>query len=405
MIQCNSMHPSEGIYCAKSKALDGKKIVLGITGSIAAIQSFELARELMRHGAKVYPVMSQDATKFITATALHFATGNEVVVDIDGRTQHVSYMGEYEGHADLLLISPCTSNTISKIATGICDTSVTTMAAVAMGTEVPVIIVPAMNLAMYENPAVQRNVEFLKSVGVSFVGPEIAGKKARNADSQEIVEAVIATLGDHKLSGKRVLVIGGATQEKIDDVRLISNISSGESALELAIAARRQGADVELWHAAMSASIPNFLNVTKFTSVSDLLRLISDEKQYDLVLVPAALSDYGLAKLDGKLSSDLTDVSLKLIKLPKVLPLLRKSAKFLVGFKAECVGGEELIERAKCRLDEYALDLIVANNIYDVTDGHTKSVLIQKDGQKVFFEGTKKELANVILDNAVEHLQ
>lgn len=153
------------------------------------------------------------------------------------------------------------------------------------------------------------------------------------------------TLGDHKLSGKRVLVIGGATQEKIDDVRLISNISSGESALELAIAARRQGADVELWHAAMSVSIPNFLNVTKFTSVSDLLRLISDEKQYDLVLVPAALSDYGLAKLDGKLSSDLTDVSLKLIKLPKVLPLLRKSAKFLVGFKAECVGGEELIER------------------------------------------------------------
>ena len=218
------MHPSKGIQYTKSRILEGKKIILGVTGSIAAVQAFELSRELMRHGADVHVAMTQDAEKFITAVSMHFATGNEVTTEIDGRTQHVSFLGEYEGQADLLLISPCTSNTISKVAAGICDTSVTTMACVALGTKVPLMIVPAMNLAMYENPAVQRNVEFLKGAGVTFVGPDISGKKAKNAGTQEIVEAVITKLGKNRLAGKKLLVIGGAAREMIDDVRVISNI-------------------------------------------------------------------------------------------------------------------------------------------------------------------------------------
>lgn len=400
--QCNGMHPSKGIQYTKSRILEGKKIILGITGSIAAVQAFELSRELMRHGADVHVVMTDDAEKFITATSMHFATGNEVTTEIDGRTQHVEFLGEYEGQADLLLISPCTSNTISKIAAGICDTSVTTMACVALGTKVPVMIVPAMNLAMYENPAVQRNVEFLKEAGVSFVGPNISGKKAKNADFKEITEAVIIKLEKNKLKGKKVLVIGGASREMIDDVRVISNISSGETALELALAARRQGAETELWHASMAVSIPDFIKSRKFTSVNDLVEMISEETSYDIVIVPAALSDYAPKRQEGKISSDEEEITLTLTKLPKVLPKLRKSAKFLAGFKAESTG--DLIKKAEARMNEYSLDMIVANNIHDVSEKETKSIIIFKDKRETF-TGSKAELAEKIIEGIAEHME
>ncbi len=401
--QCNNMHPSKGIQYTKSRILEGKKIILGVTGSIAAVQSFELSRELMRHGADVHVVMTHDAEKFITATSMHFATGNEVTTEIDGRTQHVAFLGEYEGQADLLLISPCTSNTISKIAAGICDTSVTTMACVALGTNVPLMVVPAMNLAMYENPAVQRNVEFLKDAGVTFVGPNISGKKAKNADSQEIVEAVITKLGKNRLKGKKVLVIGGAAREMIDDVRVISNISSGETAVELAAAAKREAAEVELWHASMTVCIPDFINSKRFSSVEDLIKMIS-QQQYDIILVPAALSDYAPVKQKGKISSDEEQITLTLTKLPKVLPKLRKSAKFLAGFKAESTGGEELIKKAEVRMNEYSLDMIVANNIHDVSEKETKSIIIFKDKRETF-EGSKAELAERIIEGITEHME
>ena len=398
------MHPSKGIQYTKSRILEGKKIVLGITGSIAAVQSFELSRELMRHGADVHVVMTHDAEKFITPTSMHFATGNEVTTEIDGRTQHVSFLGEYEGHADLLLISPCTSNTISKIAAGICDTSVTTMACVALGTEVPVMIVPAMNLAMYENPAVQKNVEFLKDAGVTFVGPKISGKKAKNADSKEIVEAVITKLGKNRLSGKKVLVIGGAAREMIDDVRVISNISSGETALELALAAKRQGAETELWHASMAVNVPSFINSKKFSSVNELIKMIPEGQAYDVILVPAALSDYAPLRQEGKISSDEEEITITLTKLPKVLPKLRKTAKFLAGFKAESTGGEELIKKAETRMSENSLDMIIANNIHDVSEGKTKSAIIFKDKIETF-EGSKAELAENIIERIAEHVE
>ena len=399
------MHPSKGIQYTKSRILEGKKIILGVTGSIAAVQAFELSRELMRHGADVHVAMTQDAEKFITAVSMHFATGNEVTTEIDGRTQHVSFLGEYEGQADLLLISPCTSNTISKVAAGICDTSVTTMACVALGTKVPVMIVPAMNLAMYENPAVQRNVEFLKGAGVTFVGPDISGKKAKNAGTQEIVEAVITKLGKNRLAGKKLLVIGGAAREMIDDVRVISNISSGETAVELALAAARQGAETELWHASMSVSVPDFIKSKKFESVNDLIKMIPDESEYDIVLVPAALSDYSPGRQKGKISSDEEQITLTLTKLPKVLPQLRRTARFLAGFKAESTGGEELIKKAKARMDENSLDMIVANNILDVSEGKTKSKIILKDGTIETFEGSKAELAERIIESIAEHIE
>lgn len=393
------MHPSKALSCTKSRLLNGKKIVLAITGSVASIQSFELSRELMRHGAQVHVVMTQDAVNFITPTSMHFATGNEITTAIDGRTQHVSFFGEYEGKADMLLISPCTANTISKVANGIDDTPVTTMATVAIGSKTPVVIVPAMNLAMYENPAVQRNIRLLKDMGVFFIGPNIVGKKAKNAETGEIVDSVISILGSNTLSGKKVLVIGGATREEIDDVRVISNVSTGESALYIALEAFHRGADVEIWHGSMSVSIPAHIPSKSFHTVEDLIRMIDDASSYDIILVPAALSDYAPIKSCGKISSDLDEITITLQKLPKVLPLLRKHAGILVGFKAETVSGTELISKAKGRLEAYNLDMIVANNVHDVCQNRTKAEIILCSGEIISFEGSKTDLANAIFEH------
>ena len=137
------MHPSESIKCTKSTILSGKRIVLGITGSISAVESLELARELIRHGAEVHAVMTPEALKIITQYSMEFATGNPVITEIDGKVQHVSLLGDFQDKADMLLVAPCTANTISKIAVGIDDTPVTTMATTAMGSNVPIMIAPA----------------------------------------------------------------------------------------------------------------------------------------------------------------------------------------------------------------------------------------------------------------------
>ena len=188
------MHPSESIRGMKSVRLKDKKIVLGITGSIAAVECLELARELIRHGADVHAVISPDGAKFITPWAMEFATGHPAIVELDGRVQHVDLLGDFPDRADLLLIAPCTANTISKVSTGIDDTPVTTMATIALGTGVPVLIAPAMHASMFHNPFVQENIERLGGVGVGFIGPRMEGKKAKIADNEEIVAGVIRTL-------------------------------------------------------------------------------------------------------------------------------------------------------------------------------------------------------------------
>jgi len=397
------MHPSEGIRSAKSTALQGKRIVLGITGSIAAVECFELARELIRHGAEVRAVLSPEARKLVTPDAMWFATGHEAIVELDGRTQHVDLLGGYEDHADLLLVAPCTANTLSKMALGIDDTPVTTMATVAIGGRIPVLVAPAMHLAMYEHPAVQRNMAALREMGVELVGPTIVGKKARVASVGEIVEAVLRRLGPGDLRGTRVLVIGGASEEPIDAVRVVTNRSTGETAVRLAEAAYRRGAEVELWAGRTSVPVPAHLKLRRFRTVGDLLAMAA-EVDHDAVLVPAALSDYAPRPAEGKIPSGHAGLDLHLDPLPKVLPALRPRARVLVGFKAETgVPGDELIKRARSRLDEHRLDLIVANDLADVREGATAASLVSADGVGRY-EGTKAGLADRVLDEVLKRL-
>ncbi|MDD1771102.1 MAG: bifunctional phosphopantothenoylcysteine decarboxylase/phosphopantothenate--cysteine ligase CoaBC [Methanomassiliicoccales archaeon] len=394
------MHPTDGLRGTKSHKLLGRKIVLGITGSIAAVECFELARELIRHGADVHAVLSDSAQDIVTPWAMAFATGNEVVEVIDWRVQHVSLLGNLPGRADLLLIAPSTANTISKIACGIDDTTVTTMATTALGSGVPILIAPAMHRAMYQNPAVQKNVETLKEMGIGLIGPRIEEGKAKVANIEEIVEAVIRRLGKNDLSGRMVLVIGGSSEEPIDEMRVITNKGSGETAVEIATAAYERGANVELWMGRANIHMPSFIETKRFSTIAGVLDL-ADGLKGDIVIVPAALSDFAPKQAEGKLPSESKDVVLRLCALPKVLDMLRDRSRVLVGFKAESgVTEAVLLSKASKRLKEAMLDLIVANDLKDVTAGGTKAFIVgAKRKRKV--AGTKAELANALVDEIV----
>jgi phosphopantothenoylcysteine decarboxylase/phosphopantothenate--cysteine ligase len=393
------MHPTDALRGMKSKSLEGKRIVLGITGSIAAVESFNLARDLIRHGAQVHAVLSEDAAKLVTPWSMEFATGNPVIEVIDGKVQHVSLLGDVEGRADLLLISPSTANTISKIACGIDDTPVTTMATVAIGSGTPVMIAPAMHLAMYKNPFVRKNLESLESAGIELVGPRIEGKKAKVAESDEIVSRVIRRIGKRDLIGKKVLIIGGSSEEPIDEMRVITNRGTGATGVHLGLAAFHRGADVELWMGRCQVPIPSYLDVKRFATMEDLLSLVKNSKKNDIVVVPAALGDYSPIASKGKIPSGRKELELVLKPLPKVLDALRPKSEVLVGFKAEHgIEERELIAKAKKRLEAVPLEMVVANDLKSVSLDSTKALMIKSKGKTARFEGSKSELADRVLD-------
>ena len=393
------MHPSEAITGTTSDLLKGRTIVLGITGSIAAVESFDLARDLMRHGARVVPVLTPEAQRLVTPCSLAFATGQEPIVELDGRAQHVSLLGDVQGRADLLLIAPATANTICKIACGIDDTPVTTMASVALGSGVPIVIAPAMHGAMFNNPMVAEGIERLRSAGVGFVGPRMEGRKAKIADREETVHAVIRRLSQGLMKGRRVLVIGGSSAEGIDDMRIVTNRGTGETAVALALAAYHEGADTELWMGRCTVPLPAFLRIRRFEAVGDLLAM-AEEVDHDLVLVPAALSDFTFDRERGKLPSEAKATALQLRSVPKVLPLLRERCPKVIGFKAESGLGEEgLIAEARASLKRYGLVAVAANDLKDVRTGFTRIVLVKARGRKVL-EGSKADVARMLIAEA-----
>ncbi|MHC1679919.1 MAG: bifunctional phosphopantothenoylcysteine decarboxylase/phosphopantothenate--cysteine ligase CoaBC [Methanomassiliicoccales archaeon] len=390
------MHPSEAIIGSLSSLLQGKKVVLGITGSIAAVECFELARDLMRHGATVIPVLTPEAQKLVTSYAMSFATGQEAITELDGRVQHVALMGDMAGRADLLLIAPSTANTISKIACGIDDTTVTTMATVALGSGVPILIAPAMHGAMFNNPMVAENIEKLKKAGVEFVGPRMEGKKAKIAVREEIVHAVIRKLSEGKMKGRRILIIGGSSAESMDDMRIVTNKGTGETAVELAKAAYHEGADVELWMGRCTVPLPSFIPIKRFEKLADLEEMISDI-DHDMVVVPAALSDFTFDRKKGKLPSEAKVTKLQLKSVPKMLPLIVKKCDKVIGFKAESgVKKEDLVKEAIESLNRNFLQAVVANDLKDVRPGSTKVVFVRSRYQAEM-EGTKGDVAHQLI--------
>lgn len=390
------MHPVNDIRGTASKALEGKRIVLGITGSIAAVECVKLARELARHGAEVIPVMTRAAVKIVHPDSIHFATGHEPIVELDGAVKHVELCGDSSSRADILLIAPATANTISKMAHGIDDTSVTTMASCALGTGMPVLVVPAMHASMYRHGIILENIEKLKGQGVLFIGPRMEERKAKMASQDDIVAGVFRAAGPGDLAGRKVLVIAGSTREPIDEVRYISNRSSGATGIALAMEAYRRGAEVEMW-AGEGLKCPGFAAAKTFGSVRDLERMAPKAKA-DIVLVPAAISDFTLKPMAGKAPSGKAR-KLSLEPAPKILSIMRRKGRILVGFKAEAgIPEAELVKRAKARMGQHGLDMMVANRMEDVKAHSTKAIVLRPGKKPEKYEGSKAGLAMLMFD-------
>ena len=396
------MHPADHIKGTKSDKLKGRKVVLGVTGSIAAVECVKLSRELIRHGAEVHVVMSRDAQAIIHPYAMEFASGRPVTTEIDGRVQHVSFCGDVPDKADLLLIAPATANTISKVACGIDDTPVTTFATTALGSGIPVIVVPAMHGTMIQHKAVMENIERLKGMGVHVVEPRMEESKAKMPDIDHIVSCAILVVGKNDLKGRRVLVIAGATEEPIDDIRVVTNKSSGETGVEMARAAYERGASVDLWMGRCDVEIPSFLKVTRYSTFNDLASLVKG-LDHDVVFFPAAVSDYSPVKADGKIPSDKDSVTVTLRRNPKLIDGIK--ARVVVGFKAQAKMGEEALVSEAKRLQERAkCTFVVANRIEDVQKGTTKVVVVAGGGAPHRLSGTKAQVADRVIDIVVRLL-
>ncbi len=393
------MHPIANIRGASSKLLAGKRIVLGVSGSIAAIKCVELARELTRHGAEVHAVMSKSAQGIITPASLEFGTGNPVITELTGAVEHVALLGDVPERADLLLIAPATANTVGKMAWGIDDTVVTTCATVAFGTGVPVVVAPAMHDAMMRNHPVQQNIETLTTkMGVTWVEPNVEEKKAKLADIGAIVDAVIHRLAVESgsfLAGKRCLVIGGATAEPVDAVRVLTNRSSGRSAVVLARELYRAGAEVDLFLGNSRYPVTPQVHEAVFNTHQELMDLVesTDFTKYSHIWMPAAIGDYSPVMDAGKIASEQEDLAIHLKPLPKVIERVRAAAPdaVLIAFKAEA-DAEHLIEKAQARMERYGAQFIVANTAASFSADATEVHLVAPDREVAVFTGDKEEV-------------
>ena len=394
------MHPADDLCGIKSKKLSKKRIVFGVTGSIAAVETVKLSRELIRHGADVIPVMTNAATKIIHPDALEFATSHKPIIELSGQTEHVFFCGLVKDPVDLLLICPCTANTLSKIAHGIDDTAVTTFATTAIGSGVPFVIVPAMHLSMYKHKVVQNNIEKCKELGITFIEPNIFQNKAKMPSIDEIVANVVINVGKQDLKEKNILIIGGATAEPIDDIRILTNKSSGKTAVSLANNAFERAANVEVWYGYAKETVPPYIPVKHFETIEDILRLLkSNKKTFDAIIVCAAIADYLPKKHKGKISSGKNKLTIECSPAPKIIQKIREVApkSKIIAFKVE-EDKKDLKEEAVKLLSKNNLDVVVANTISAFGADENEILIIDKKRKSITKKGKKEQLAGYIID-------
>jgi phosphopantothenoylcysteine decarboxylase/phosphopantothenate--cysteine ligase len=351
-----------------SSLFEKKRIILGVTGSIAAYKAVYLASFLTREGAKVYTVMTENASHFVTPLTFSTITGERCIKSLFDSTETKIHHIELVKEADIFLIAPATANFISKAAWGIADDALTTSLLVA---ECPIVIAPAMNTKMYLNSTVQENLEKLVSKGFYIVKPK-KGKLAcgevgvgKMAEPDEIISFLKELLSTSlKLKGKKFLVTAGPTREYLDDIRFISNRSSGKMGYSLAQEAAQMGAEVTLISGPVSLPPPANVKLIKVESAEEMLDVCKKHfPKQDVLIMSAAVSDYRpQVKKKGKIKKKEGMESLSLERTSDILKELSKIKKtqIVVGFAAE-IGS--LISSAKKKLKEKKLDLIVANPI------------------------------------------
>ncbi len=388
------------------KVLKNKCVLLGVTGGVAAYKAVDLIRRLRDEGASVKVVLTEAAKEFITALSLEIASQNKVYSDIySDPMAHITL----PANADVMVIAPATANTISKFANGIADNLLTASLLSFSG---KIIIAPAMNWRMYENPIFQENLKYLLSHGVIQVGPEkgslACGEEGmgRMSEITEIIEIIKSTFSKKDLTEERILVTAGPTREFIDPIRFISNRSSGKMGYALAQAAFRRGAEVVLISGPSVLSRPGGMKFIPVETATEMFNAINQELPSSTILImSAAVSDFMPAeKAEGKIEKS-EKLLLKLQRTPDIISEIgkRKNRPFIVGFAAET--GEK-IERAKRKLYEKNMDIIVFNDItedgsgFDV--GTNKVVIISREKEIKLPLMSKDSVADEILDRLIE---
>ena len=376
--------------------LDGVNVALGVSGSIAAVKTVELAHELRRQGADVRAVMTDAATGIIHPWALEFATDNPVVTEITGSVEHVE-LGGYDGWADVLLLAPSTANTIGKVASAVDDTPVTTTATTALGADLPVVVAPAMHAPMYDHPGVLDAIETLESWGVDFVDPRLEEGKAKIATEESIVLDVARATGENPLDGQHVVITSGATSESIDPVRVLSNRSSGRTGRAVAKACYVRGAEVTVVHDGPDLPYADVIEVESAAEMLDGVRSVVDDA--DALVSAAAISDYTVEAAPEKIRSG-QQLSLDLEPTPKLIDTIRADYPELpiVGFKVETSGDDDaLVEKARETLERADLAFVVGNDA-SVMGEDTSRILLVRPDSVASHRGSKTEIGGHIAD-------
>lgn len=397
--------------------LSGVNVALGVTGSIAAVRTVELAHELRRRGASVRAVMTGGAQGIIHPWAVEFGTDNDVITELTGRVEHVELCGR-EGWADVLLIAPATANTVGKLAAAIDDSPVTTCATTAFGADVPIVVAPAMHEPMYDHPGVLGALDQLESWGVEFVAPRIEEEKAKiateDAIALSVARAVRSRRGEAYLDGHEVVVTAGATAEPIDPVRVLTNRSSGKMGRAVARACYVAGADVTLVHGPVGPSPLDRDGATPKADdptapYADLVSVETSEEMIDAIensiddadalISAAAIGDYTTDEHTEKLRSG-EDRSLDLRPTPKLIDAAREHDPELpiVGFKTETSGDDDaMVEAARSIMHRAELSFVVTNDASVMGSDTTRTLFVDSEAVTEH-EGTKADVAGVIAD-------
>ncbi len=388
--------------------LNNKRVVLGVTGSIACYKAADLASKLVQSGALVDVVLTSAATQFVSKLTFRSITHRSVFTDLYSPESELSinHVALAET-ADIIIVAPTTANTIAKIANGISDDVLTTT---ILATRAPIIIAPAMDANMFDNAATQANVTKLVTRGVFIAGPA-NGRLAsgligqgRMVEPSDIISSANMILGkDGDLSGKKIVVSAGGTEEAIDPVRNITNRSSGKMGYAIAEAARDRGAIVSLVAAPNTLPKPVGILVTKIQSTEEMKKVIDTECDgADALIMAAAVADCRpLEKLDSKAKKSTSDTwSLKLVKNPDIIASIKNDSLIKVGFAAE---SEDLIENSKVKIKSKNLDFIVANDITAKDSGFSvdtnKVTIIHSNGNIESLPlMSKYDVAHSILD-------
>ena len=396
--------------------LQGKTIVLGVSGGIACYKAAALASMLVKQHADVQVIMTAHATEFVAPLTFEQLTGNRALVDtfdrnFERKVAHVSVADR----ADLVLIAPATANVLAKLANGLADDMLTTT---VLACDCPKAAAPAMNTRMYENPVTQDNLNRLRHYGWEVVEPGTghlacgAEGKGRLPEPEELLEVCLHALAHEKdLAGKRVLVTAGPTQEDLDPVRYLTNRSSGKMGYAIARAAARRGAEVTLVSGPVSLAAPKYVSLAPIRSAQEMYEAVmAAAPRADIVIKAAAVADYRPAAVaDNKLKKKDGELSIPLERTKDILAALGESKRpgqFLCGFSMET---ENMLENSRKKLEKKHLDLIAANNVKVAGAGFAVDTnvltLIAPDDMKELPLLSKDAAADALLDEIVRRMK